>query len=367
MNHDRLLDTIYSAPFDVNGWQAVCDQVSELANAVGSALVCSRPELRPLNMIYSDSMSALIDEYVADYWYLRDARNIGLRNAGLSGSFFVNGYVTDGQLFTPEQMKGEPFYADLLTRHGLKWYCGFLIGDSSNWSVLSINRGLHADPFSLNEVQLLMPYARHISRSARIAGLANFTAIEDALQKFEDLSIPAIAIDAKGVVRTHNILVDEILGHGLSLRQGRLVCERDDDQLHLDKLITQLATVDVTKYLTDPVIIRRRNGAVAFSVRGCPLVGPAADIFSGLSSILLMQSMRPSPKRVAKVLQQRFGLSPRQAQLTEQIANGRSLKEAAEQMCITHATARDHLKAVFRRTGTNRQAELVGLVSRLTQ
>lgn len=367
MNHDRLLDTIYSAPFNVNGWQAVCDQVSELANAVGSALVCSRPELRPFNMIYSASMSALINEYVADYWYLRDARNIGVRNAGLSGSFFVNGYITDGQLFKPEQMKTEPFYADLLARHGLKWYCGFLIGDSSNWNVLSINRALHADPFSRNEVQSLIPYVRHISRSAEIAGLANFTAIEDALQTFEALSIPAIVIDAKGAVRAHNAAADEILGHGLSIRKGRLVCERNDDQVHLDKLITRLATADVMKNLTDRVTIRRQNGKAAFSVKGCPLAGPPAEIFSRLSSILFVQSMRPAQRRVAEILRQSFGLSPRQAQLTEQIANGRSLKEAAEQMRITHATARDHLKVVFRRTGTNRQAELVGLVSRLTQ
>jgi DNA-binding CsgD family transcriptional regulator len=367
MSSDQLLDAIYSAAFDVAGWKTVCDLLSQHAGAVGSVLVSSKAEQRPFSTIYSDRLGLLMEEYIADGWYLRDARNIGVRRAGLQGSFFSNGYVTDLQLFGSDELEREPFYADLLRRHGLKWYCGFRIGDNRDWTVLSINRSLRDEGFSTSEIKSIGQYVSHITRSAKIASLANFKAIEGVLQTFEASSIPAVAIDARGLVRAHNLAADKVFGHGLSLHAKRLVCALAEDQIPLDGLITQLATAERAKDLTDPVTIRRRDGTEAFVVRGWPLFGPPAEIFSGPTAILFLQPVKPTPKRMAEVLQASFGLSPRQAQLAEELAIGRSLKEAAEQMRITDATARDHLKAVFLRTGTNRQAQLVSLVSRLMQ
>ena len=367
MSSDQLLDAIYSAAFDVAGWKHVCDLLSQHAGAVGSVLVSSKAEQRPFNTIYSDSLGLLMEEYIADGWYLRDARNIGVQRAGFEGSFFSNGYVTDSHLFEPDELEREPFYADLLRRHGLKWYCGFRIGDNRDWTVLSINRSLRDEGFSPSEIKSLSQYARHITRSAKIASMGNFKAIDGVLQTFEASSIPAVAIDARGLVRAHNLAADKVFGHGLSLHAKRLVSALAEDQIPLDGLITQLATAERAKDLTDPVTIRRRDGTEAFVVRGWPLFGPPAEIFSGPTAILFLQPVKPTPKIMVEVLQASFGLSPRQAQLAEQLATGRSLKEAAEQMRITNATARDHLKAVFLRTGTNRQAQLVSLVSRLMQ
>ncbi|WFU44966.1 LuxR C-terminal-related transcriptional regulator [Bradyrhizobium sp. CB82] len=60
-----------------------------------------------------------------------------------------------------------------------------------------------------------------------------------------------------------------------------------------------------------------------------------------------------------------FGLTPVQAQLASLLAKGRSLEEIAREMNISPGTARNHLKAVFLRTATRRQGELVSLLSRL--
>ena len=94
-------------------------------------------------------------------------------------------------------------------------------------------------------------------------------------------------------------------------------------------------------------------------------MGPPIDIFAGPTSILFVQPLRRSTKQIGDLLQQCFGLSPAQARLTEILAHGYSLKTAADKMQITYGTARDHLKVVFSRTGTNRQGELVALISSL--
>ncbi|WP_246800502.1 helix-turn-helix transcriptional regulator [Bradyrhizobium sp. ERR14] len=62
-----------------------------------------------------------------------------------------------------------------------------------------------------------------------------------------------------------------------------------------------------------------------------------------------------------------FGLTPAQARLASLLVAGKSLEEIALDMNISSGTARNHLKAVFLRTGTRRQAELVSLLSRLLQ
>jgi DNA-binding CsgD family transcriptional regulator len=44
---------------------------------------------------------------------------------------------------------------------------------------------------------------------------------------------------------------------------------------------------------------------------------------------------------------------------------GDGIQACADRLGITRATARTHLAHIFRKTGTNRQAELVRLLSRL--
>lgn len=61
-----------------------------------------------------------------------------------------------------------------------------------------------------------------------------------------------------------------------------------------------------------------------------------------------------------------LGLTPREANLAELLARDLTLTDAAAALGITRENARTHLKRIFSKTGTRRQAELVSLVLRLT-
>jgi DNA-binding CsgD family transcriptional regulator len=69
-----------------------------------------------------------------------------------------------------------------------------------------------------------------------------------------------------------------------------------------------------------------------------------------------------SPEISIELLQRLFGLTRAEAAVTEKIAAGETLAEAASALMISQQTARTQLKAVFRKTNTRRQAELVKLV-----
>jgi|SRR5262245_13892258 DNA-binding CsgD family transcriptional regulator len=63
--------------------------------------------------------------------------------------------------------------------------------------------------------------------------------------------------------------------------------------------------------------------------------------------------------RQADFLEDRFDLTPAQARLVVHLVAGDSLRSAAMALGVKYETARSCLKAVFQRTGTHRQAELV--------
>jgi DNA-binding CsgD family transcriptional regulator len=62
---------------------------------------------------------------------------------------------------------------------------------------------------------------------------------------------------------------------------------------------------------------------------------------------------------------QAFALTDREAAVTCLIAEGATLADVARHLGMQIGTVRVHLRSVFAKTGTNRQAELVALLGRL--
>jgi DNA-binding CsgD family transcriptional regulator len=62
-------------------------------------------------------------------------------------------------------------------------------------------------------------------------------------------------------------------------------------------------------------------------------------------------------------LRSQFGLTDAQARLAIEIARGEGLKACAQRLGIAMSTGRSHLKQIFEKTETRRQAELVRLIS----
>ena len=60
-----------------------------------------------------------------------------------------------------------------------------------------------------------------------------------------------------------------------------------------------------------------------------------------------------------ELLRCHFGLTPAEARLALHLAAGETLRSAEAKLSMTYETARTHLKSVFQKTGTCRQAELV--------
>lgn len=76
----------------------------------------------------------------------------------------------------------------------------------------------------------------------------------------------------------------------------------------------------------------------------------------------LRHDLRENAWAAAHVLQQRHGLSLREAQLAHALSLGESIIEAGERLQLTPETARNYSKRIYAKTGTSGQADLVRLL-----
>jgi DNA-binding CsgD family transcriptional regulator len=90
----------------------------------------------------------------------------------------------------------------------------------------------------------------------------------------------------------------------------------------------------------------------------------SSDIFLGHrpSALVFLSDPDSPPGSRSTILRTLYRLSPTECRLFDLLVAGNELVLAADQLGMTAHTARFHLKTVFRKTGTNRQTDLIRLV-----
>jgi DNA-binding CsgD family transcriptional regulator len=144
----------------------------------------------------------------------------------------------------------------------------------------------------------------------------------------------------------------------------RLVAADRAAQPALDRAITRVLTVTGASAL---VPLARPSGQRCF-LQILPVPGRARDIFVSTSALAVLidsgeapPALRLDPATVAGA----FDLTDREAAVASLLGEGLTLDDIARRFAIQIGTVRVHLRAIFAKTGTNRQAELIALLGRL--
>ena len=135
----------------------------------------------------------------------------------------------------------------------------------------------------------------------------------------------------------------------------------------LSEVIDRLKeTSDVQACRLDPIIVRRESKR-PLVLKALPVPPAARSPFLGARAVLVLNDLEGTAAVNPDMLGKVFELTPAQARLAGKLATGSSMETAAAEMGVTVETARSHLKAIFSRTGTHRQGELVALLNRLSR
>ncbi|TYL85920.1 helix-turn-helix transcriptional regulator [Bradyrhizobium cytisi] len=181
------------------------------------------------------------------------------------------------------------------------------------------------------------------------------------------LKRPAIVIDRHGLVLDVNDDALKLFDDDLSIKGKRLFAADPQSRMKLDRLVNliRLASSKPGRSTLQTVITRRQGRPVVVDAFVQGLESESEDPLPDVGALLLLTDLNEILQVSQSSVMEIFGLTPAQARLASLLVEGKSLEEIALDMTISPGTARNHLKAVFLRTGTRRQAELVSLLSRL--
>ncbi|WP_157085562.1 helix-turn-helix transcriptional regulator [Methylobacterium sp. Leaf99] len=178
------------------------------------------------------------------------------------------------------------------------------------------------------------------------------------LQFLDRMSCGAIVVDMKGEPIASNTMAIRILGRegaptlGLSsLAESGRVLRNLLIQSGQDLQINSECWVTISRDCGAPLVLHT-----------VPLGGPGT---TAASTIVILIDLRYNPRPTVSVLQKLFDLTPAEARLAIEIASGQMLSEISSKMRLSSATLRTQLSAVFTKTKTRRQAELIAVLTRV--
>ncbi|MCT7377890.1 helix-turn-helix transcriptional regulator [Chelativorans sp. EGI FJ00035] len=179
----------------------------------------------------------------------------------------------------------------------------------------------------------------------------------------------AFVIDGDRHLRDANQQAVDLFSSGLAaaLRHGRVGIA----ELEADSLFRRAVAALSRGFPTDRSRIHFSNGAGNWQVSLAALpsvsraeTGVSALLPAGPMVLVLVRDLNARRRHSADFssLSAQFGLTPAEILLCERLAKGDSLAEAAGLLGIAIETARHRSKAIFHKTGTHRQGELVAML-----
>ena len=199
-------------------------------------------------------------------------------------------------------------------------------------------------------------------RDDRACTLAQGSGGRARLALLDCLSCPVILLDSSAKVQETTGSARRLLGPDLMVRGGRLCAsDRASDEL-LQALIQSCLsdTEPSTRSFLPPILLRQQEK------RPLVIQAMSANLFPGLMSeagvVLILTGLEVWPELPVARLKLLFGLTRSEARLAARLATGETLENAAKAVQVATGTARN--QAIFAKTGTCRQAQLVALLWR---
>jgi DNA-binding CsgD family transcriptional regulator len=191
-----------------------------------------------------------------------------------------------------------------------------------------------------------------------------------ALDGLERSHSATIVVDCGGTIVFATRLAEAILRQGEGLRNcgGRIGSADPFVAARLAALIRAAAGTATGLAAGAPrcggLAIERGEDRLPLTVMVAPFRPKRLGFGTPLPAALIFIRDPEASGLGVDVLKDLFGLTPAQAAVAAHLAEGESLEHIAARLRISLHTARDHLKAVFAKTNTARQSQLVALLTR---
>lgn len=239
----------------------------------------------------------------------------------------------------------------------------WLARDAEMFGFLGFGRHAKNGPYGDNELETAELLTPHLQRAATINRLLDIAALRQSSFEmlFDKLSVPILIVGRDMRLVHANAAARSVLDSRrlLGLRNN-IVSANSIGTNHAMRHAVEQATRDrdglERKGLGIP--LPNPNGSVG-ALHVLPLTAQ-----SDTAAIFIAQTINPLVA-ATDVLSALFSFTPREGEVFNHIAAGRSVAQAADTLGIAESTVKTHLLRLYDKTGVRRQAELVRLAASL--
>jgi DNA-binding CsgD family transcriptional regulator len=335
-------------------WEGAMDAAAQVTGSTGAALLPIRGHLPSVPI--SQSVGELFAAYFRDGWYKTDPRYAGIP------SLIRRGVMSDFDVGPPDEFVRTSIYRELCAPLGLRWVAGVKVAAGDDLWCLAIQRSANEGPFGPQDIRRLSAVSQNLSAAAATARAFGFARAEAALDVFEMSGSAVVLFDRSAEVFRLNRAAEHLLGDDLRIVHNRLVARDHDATANLDRALHALLWSPDGPSLRPPVTLPRQERYPILAYASRP-TGVSADCFAPCQAIVVLVDLEARVRLVEQDLMNTFGLTPAEARLASRVSSGESIEEAAIELGVTYETTRKHLKSIFQKTGTHRQAQMVALLA----
>jgi DNA-binding CsgD family transcriptional regulator/PAS domain-containing protein len=312
---------------------------------------------------HSPALAEFFSRFVAEGWKEHDIR----AERGLP-VVAQKGVVTDYDIVDDDEMRRNAFYMELLRPTGFQWFAGLAFEVEDRFWCAGLHRAPAQGPFLRDELAALAWVPRHLAIAGKRAALFGHRRVESLESVLGQANRGVAALDASGRIIWTNERAEEILRLTGLARQGRLASRDAVVDSKLDHLVKAAVSFgrETNALMPRPALVStddRRD----FLVDAIPMPRDFQTLLSGIAALVTLREVSPGRRVLLRPVRERFRLTQREAELATQLATGKRLAAAAVAMTISAATARQHLKSIFAKTGASSQVELVALLARFVE
>lgn len=261
------------------------------------------------------------------------------------------------------------FAADWLHgQHFHRFLAGVFVGEDGHVGLVALLRTRRRGGFKAEakaQFTDLLPHLQH--RLAASEALLSVKTVQAAsLMALHGISLGVALIRTDGGVLYANPTATAIINNGdiLSLSNGALALGQPGRRGRFRELLTRLAAMvrDGEQVVPRALAVPRPSRQRPVSVLVWPMpdageIGPDEPI-----AIVFIGDPENPGEIDAMRLCDLYGLSRAEARVAALLAQGNRLDETAQILGVAYETVRKHLKQIFSKTGTDRQAELVRML-----
>ncbi len=352
-----LVDAIYEAPFIPERWPSILQKLAWMTDGEG-ALLLTVDGYHTQSWTASPVMVPLMEQFIEggyEKYNVRPQRGLAKRYAG---------FMNDLDVMTEAEMAVDPVYQEILRPAGLGWTAGSIIpAPSGDLIVFDLDRRIERGPYEQAALTLLDGFRPHLARAGLLAARLHLEQARSATDTMARLGLPAAAIDGTGRIVTKNELLDTLsdqIGirardqfHLFNARANRLFAESLEKMAH-----------DVERVSSIPLPASDESPPVVLHL--VPIRRTAHDIFARTAALAVATPLAPTSIPQADLLGGLFDLSPAEDRVARALMAGKSLQDCATIFGVSQETVRKQLKAIFAKTATSRQTELLQLLASTT-